>query len=83
MVNRFTASLLSSDPLNTFYTLVLGRTPNITKVGTGDLAGCGLRTGVWCSVFVVIILLVCYCVFAVMLCCESCLLRYCSLFIVM
>jgi hypothetical protein len=31
VVNRFTASLLSSDPLNTFYTLILGRTPNITK----------------------------------------------------
>ena len=32
VVNRFTASLLSSDPLNTFYTLVLGRMPTVTKV---------------------------------------------------
>lgn len=34
VVNRFTASLLSSDPLNTFYTLMLGRMPTVAKVRT-------------------------------------------------
>lgn len=31
VVNRFTASLTSTDPLNTFYTLLLGRTPSSVK----------------------------------------------------
>ncbi len=31
VVNRFTASLMTSDPLNTFYTLLLGRVPSAVK----------------------------------------------------
>jgi hypothetical protein len=31
VVNRFTASLMNTDPLNTFYTLLLGRTPSAVK----------------------------------------------------
>lgn len=31
VVNRFTASLMTTDPLNTFYTLLLGRTPSLVK----------------------------------------------------
>ncbi|XP_019860577.1 PREDICTED: protein transport protein Sec16A-like [Amphimedon queenslandica] len=31
VVNRFTASLLTSDPLSTFYTLMLGRLPSVSK----------------------------------------------------
>jgi hypothetical protein len=31
VVNRFTASLLTTDPLNTFYTLLIGRTPSSVK----------------------------------------------------
>ena len=31
VVNRFTASLVNTDPLNTFYTLLLGRTPSAVK----------------------------------------------------
>ena len=31
VVNRFTASLMTTDPLNTFYTLLLGRTPSCVK----------------------------------------------------
>ena len=31
VVNRFTASLMTTDPLNTFYTLLLGRTPSSVK----------------------------------------------------
>ena len=31
VVNRFTASLMNSDPLSTFYTLLLGRTPSAVK----------------------------------------------------
>ena len=31
VVNRFTASLMVTDPLNTFYTLLLGRTPSAVK----------------------------------------------------
>ena len=32
VVNRFTASMMTSDPLNTYYTLMLGRTPSAVKV---------------------------------------------------
>ena len=32
VVNRFTASLQTSDPLSTFYTLMLGRMPSVAKV---------------------------------------------------
>ena len=32
VVNRFTASLMNTDPLSTFYTLLLGRTPSAVKV---------------------------------------------------
>ena len=31
VVNRFTASLMNTDPLSTFYTLLLGRTPSAVK----------------------------------------------------
>ncbi len=31
VVNRFTASLMTTDPLNTFYTLLLGRSPSCVK----------------------------------------------------
>ena len=31
VVNRFTASLVTTDPLNTFYTLLIGRTPSSVK----------------------------------------------------
>ena len=31
VINRFTASLLTADPLSTFYTLMLGRTPSAVK----------------------------------------------------
>ena len=31
VVNRFTASLVNTDPLSTFYTLLLGRTPSAVK----------------------------------------------------
>lgn len=31
VVNRFAASLMTTDPLNTFYTLLLGQTPSIVK----------------------------------------------------
>ena len=31
VINRFTASLVSTDPLSTFYTLMLGRTPSAVK----------------------------------------------------
>ena len=31
VVNRFTASLMTTDPLSTFYTLLLGRTPSSVK----------------------------------------------------
>ena len=31
VINRFTASLLTVDPLSTFYTLMLGRTPSVVK----------------------------------------------------
>ena len=32
VVNRFTASLSSTDPLSTFYTMLLGRTPSVVRV---------------------------------------------------
>ena len=31
VINRFTASLITTDPLSTFYTLMLGRTPSAVK----------------------------------------------------
>jgi len=31
VVNRFAASLMTTDPLNTFYTLLLGQTPSVVK----------------------------------------------------
>jgi len=36
VVNRFTASMMTADPLNTYYTLMLGRTPSAVKVSTMD-----------------------------------------------
>ena len=32
VVNRFTASLPTTDPLNTFYTMMLGRIPSVVRV---------------------------------------------------
>ena len=39
VVNRFTASLMSTDPLGTFYTLLLGRMPSSVKVDGLQRAG--------------------------------------------
>ena len=39
VVNRFTASLMSTDPLGTFYTLLLGRVPSAVKIDGLQRAG--------------------------------------------
>jgi len=43
VVNRFAASLMTTDPLNTFYTLLLGQTPSVVKPDGLTRAG-GLET---------------------------------------